>query len=208
MVRYRRFVRQIAGPCWVLVCLAGPVLADDHRILTPQEWANMSEPLTRIWFKSFCFTVVVEYLVIYSWLRWPRKAWAKLFGWVLVVNLITHPALHIFSFGSYRLVLPPPPWPRPEDAPGGNKFYATAPIFGPEYLFALELVVLAVEFLLLKRIFRRLHRNGTLDGPVSPLQTFTIAFAANAASFFFGWAGRYYGDELTLIGEMTDIEER
>ncbi|MEW6529512.1 MAG: hypothetical protein AB1473_01670 [Thermodesulfobacteriota bacterium] len=54
------------------------------------------------------------------------------------------------------------------------------------YLFAIELLVIAIEFGVLMWVFSQMHHSGKLDHPVTALRTAVIAVIANVASFILG----------------------
>jgi hypothetical protein len=119
----------------------------------------------------FCFTVLVEYLVGLCLLGWSKVSKPRLFGWVLIVNVITNPAaqLILIRLGNPQL------W-------GHQKAFWVVAVL-------IELAVVAVEFLLLRRIFDRMYHHGNLSHRVTPRRVFIIALAANGASFVLGLVG-------------------
>ena len=53
-------------------------------------------------------------------------------------------------------------------------------------LLVIELLVVIVEYALLRLVFRSLHKAGKLDGPVTAGRTLKIAVLANLASLVLG----------------------
>lgn len=121
---------------------------------------------------AFALTVVTEYLVTYLCLRRPRKAAARLFLWVLAVNVATNPT---FQAGTYFL----------EDI---LELFAVPPNSTPGQLsliFGFELIVVTVESIILNWVFGRFHHEGIIEGPVAARRTVTIVILSNMASFIF-----------------------
>jgi hypothetical protein len=115
----------------------------------------------------FCPTVIVEYIIVSCLLGWPAKGRMQLFLWVLFLNTITVPA-----------------------AEAAWLFIADPLALGSEMIFlallcVIELIVVIVQFFLLRWIFTRMLRRGLLDRPVTAGRTFMISLVANAASFLF-----------------------
>lgn len=118
-----------------------------------------------------CFTVLVEYLVALSLLGWRGVAKLRLFGWIVFVNLLTNiPA----QFAVIYI---------------GRATRMMGALWGVTLL--IELAVVALEFLLLYRIFARMYRRGELSHPVTSYKAFSISLIANAASFAVGYVIGY-----------------
>jgi len=131
--------------------------------------------LVRLYFGAFAHifvaTVAVEYLVVYVLLGRPAKAWTQLFFYIMLVNLITKPAAHLSML-----------------------FIGDPDLLGSTTRALLvdgiiELVVVTVEFGLMKWIFGSMYRRGVLQEPVTAKRTILIAAVANVASFAFGVVG-------------------
>ena len=154
------------------VCWVGSALANDvHPPVSVYGQLTDGEIKALLFALVLCFalTVLVEYLVVYLLLRRSVKEWKRLFFWVLVVNLITNPAAVL-----------------------GSLFVGDPVILGSGALAILllctiELLVVTVEFIILRRAFGRMHLCGVLDKPITAKRTLFISLLANVASFFFGW---------------------
>jgi len=120
---------------------------------------------------EFLLTVVVEYLVIYLMLGRPSKARMPLLFYLTLVNLITNPATQLGIFFVADPVLL---------GSSGKAFLV---------LCLIELVAMTTEFCLLTLVFGRMYRRGVLKVDVTAKRTVVIVFAANVASFLFGFVG-------------------
>ena len=116
--------------------------------------------LTSPFFMVFYATVIIEYLVVYFFLRPFLRSKLKLFLWILLVNAITNPVFQIVAV----LLIP------------------TLII-----LLLLEILVVIVEFNILKWILGRMLRSGDLTEPLSSQRIFVISLTANLASFLVGY---------------------
>lgn len=165
----------------VSVCLANDI---------PANWATMSKIEKLQWEKQmdpgifwfgawaemsfcFCFTLVVEYLVVLLFLGWKSVSKGSLFGWILLVNLLTNPVAQC-------LVIK---WGAPGPSGSLTKFWLVTGL--------VELVVVAVEFLLLMQAFNQMRDNWSLSRKVTAREALAMAVVANAASFFLGLAASH-----------------
>lgn len=114
---------------------------------------------------SFFATVVVEFVVIYIFLGRPSTARGWLFLRVMLIHLISYPLAQI---GVVFL-------PSPGDA--------HIPLMAISRLCVVELLVVVLDYALLKRVFAAMHRTGKLGKKVSNRRTLKIAFAANFTTF-------------------------
>ena len=151
----------------ILMCAVGSCLADGAPWPQRSNYEEAAhEPGATAFgvFVFFCITMVIEYLVVYACLLRLTKDGVALFGSVLFVNVITNPAAQcVMMFFGDPMVLPSDAW-----------CYTV--------ICAVELVVVAVEFVLFRWIFGRMYRHGTLGEPVTVRRTLIIAMAANVAS--------------------------
>jgi hypothetical protein len=173
MIQYTRWAQAILGLCCTLMYCTGSAFANGGPSTLFHEEVAYDALFwnSSLFAEMFLATVAVEYAVVYFMLGRPAKASMQLLGWVLFVNVITNPAaqLGLLCLGDPVL------W--------GSDTLAWVMIG------IVELIVVAVEFCLLKWIFGRMNRRGRLDEPVSTRRTFAIALVANAASFVCGIVG-------------------
>jgi len=113
-------------------------------------------------------TTAVEYGVIYWMLGRPAKARLRFLFSLLLVNVITNPPVQLATFFIPDLFRPR--------------------LLGELLLMLgiVELVVVLVEFGLLRWIFGRMYRGGALNEAITVKRTFLIALTANLASFVVG----------------------
>lgn len=167
MQRYARFL-QWSVVFWSAACCVTSCLADGAPMPFYQEAAGR-DPLDpgflSILLVGLVSTVLVEYLVVYLLLGRPTKSRTRLFVWVLLINVITNPAAQLTILYVADPVLL------------GSANLANL-VFG-----ITELLVVIVEFWLLKWAFGRMYRRGVLTQPVAATRTFVISLAANTASF-------------------------
>ena len=110
-------------------------------------------------------TVLIEYLTAFLLLGMPVKAALPLFIYNLFLNTIT---ISLIQLGV---------------------FYIAHPVLLGSYelglagALSIEALIVITEMRLLMLIFRRMHRLGSLDSPVSKTRAFVIAIFANLASF-------------------------
>lgn len=183
-MRRSRFISLILVVIATSVWSVGSGLADDM----PPPWVTNPDLLRSemrvdpviAWLRIYCvmvfclcFTVFVEYLVVLCLLGWRGVSKSRLFGWMLFVNLITNPVAQctLIYLGDPQL------W-------GSPKAYWIA-------IALIEPTVVFLEFSILRRIFDRMYRQGSLGNPVAPRRVFIISVAANGASFSLGLAADY-----------------
>ena len=155
MLRKKQLVQMIFGVC--LLWLSGDGLS--YANMGPRgPFIDYIYPRSPFYIGYYA-TVIIEYLVIYVFLRSCLKSKLKLFLWVLLVNAISNPAFQLLIAS------------------------LTLDIIG---VLLSEILVVFVEFLVLKWIFRRMHRTGDLTEPVTNRHTFTISLIANMVSFVVG----------------------
>jgi hypothetical protein len=172
----------------ILIFGVGPSFSD-MIVLGPAETAAAFAP---VFAAAFCVTVVVEFVIIYLLLGRPTQSRKWLFVQVLYINLISYPAASI-GFFCWSAIN-----------------YHTAP---HTQLFVIEILVVLLEWGLLMRILKTMHRTGRLDAPVGPRSTLKIAFAANFATCLLGLLAGFAvfvgGGIVTVIavfGAMITIE--
>ncbi len=103
--------------------------------------------------KVFCATVLIESIVIYTFLRWPKKAAISLFFWILVVNLITNPAV---QFGFLFL---------------GDDIVLGSIALALVMICVIEFAVVLLEWLFFTLFFRRMHSRKVIDEAISAKRT-------------------------------------
>jgi hypothetical protein len=169
--RYNRLAPYLF--CFWLIFIHGlaPCFADD--VAAPFDFLRDPKitgySRAQIFALNFFATVIIEYVVICWFFAWSKKVMAKLLFAVVVLNIITNPA-----------------------AQAGAIFFATSlesETLAWTMIWIIEFLVVAVEFGLLKWIFRYMYRQGALDEEVTPKRTLLIAAVANLASFAFGFLG-------------------
>ncbi|WP_041286262.1 hypothetical protein [Desulfomonile tiedjei] len=109
-------------------------------------------------------TIVVECLVAYAFLRWPRKTTIHLFFWILVINVITSP---IAPFGPFIL-----------KTSGILKFGDNTPAI----MLISEFIVGFLEWVFLYWICTRMRINKVIDEHVTEERAFLIVLVGNIAS--------------------------
>jgi len=130
---------------------------------------------------TFCATVVVEFAIIYLLLGRPYEAKGWLFLRVLLIHLISYP----LAQAGFFFLFPPD---------------SHVPFPVVLRLCVIEALVVALEYLLLKRVFDAMHRIGRLRYPVNHWRVLKISFAANMVTFVFaiiGWV--LYGDLIRIL---------
>jgi hypothetical protein len=182
MLPSRKIVQIVSAICFTLVCCVGAASADGGTVVPFYQdvfghssvWESIRDlfaAYSMLFTLIFCATVAVEFLVVFFLLGRPAKARRSLFIYMVLINIVTNPPAQI----SMLFVGDP-------DLLGSSKL---------AYLvdFLIELVVIAVEFGLLRWTFGRMRRGGVLDEPVTATRTFVIAVVANVASFAIGVVG-------------------
>jgi hypothetical protein len=108
-------------------------------------------------------TIVVECLVAYAFLSWPRKATIHLFFWILVINVITSPI-----------------------APFGPFIFKISRILNfrdnPPAIVICEFIIGFLEWVFLYWICTRMRINKVIDEHVTEERAFLIVLAGNIAS--------------------------
>lgn len=168
MHRLHRAVRFISGLWLMLMLGTGTALANGIPTFSSQLRALGVPRMGAIILSTYIATVVVEYGVLYLFLRRLMTPGAWLLPWVLLVNLVTNPVAQLV-------------WIYFKDW--------LDPLDHNLLLYGIELAVVAVEFLLFRWIFGRMCDRSALAAPVTERRTLTIVLAANVASFLFAAAG-------------------
>ncbi len=172
MQRLRQPVRLVSG-LWVMLMLGtGTAFANGVPIYhSNYEKAPDIGFMSVICLATYIATAMVEYGVIYLFLRRLMTYGAGILSWVLLVNLATNPVSQ-FVWLHFRERLDP--------------------VDRVLMLSGIELAVVAVEFLFFRWIFRRMYHSGVLAEPVTERRALTIVLAANVASLVFAAAGLIY----------------
>ncbi|MEW6529403.1 MAG: hypothetical protein AB1473_01120 [Thermodesulfobacteriota bacterium] len=177
MPRYTRLVPLASTGLMILYgvgstfAAAGPAVPFYKEILAHSSAWEILAIYSKLLTVIFGATVTVEYLTVYFLLGRPAKVRIKLFFYIVLVNMVTNPAAQ-FSM----LFLGDP------DLVGSAELALVVTC-------VIELVVVTVEYGLLRWLFGRMHRRGALDKPVTATRTFLISLVANAASFAIGVVG-------------------
>jgi hypothetical protein len=167
-----RFSMFLFGVFFALVgsCLANPIY---------QPFTGMSVTALIGWGSSiflvgFLPSVLIEYTVIYFFLKRPKLTRWPLFKVVLLINLVTIPSAQVLWWYLVLVV-----------GLGSFPYHIEIPIL------LLESLVCVSEFFFLKWQFARFTRRGFLREPVPLQRTLLAALTANVMSFVVGLPGAW-----------------
>jgi hypothetical protein len=172
MSRHTGFIRPMIAVCAISVL--GPLTSFADDIPLPlKDFLQRPQALgysrVEILFQNFAATVVIEYLVICTFLGWPARALPGILFWVLVINVITNPVSQVTAIHFGKAM--------------------TSEEAAWAMVCLIELLIVIVEFSFLWAILARMYSQGALDEVVTPERTLLTVVAANLASFLFGFVG-------------------
>jgi hypothetical protein len=168
---------------FIFVCGAGLCHANG---VAPYRPSGDPYAVTTVVLMVFALTVFVECLVIDRLLGRPPEARRSLALWVLLINMVTNPAMQLFyyCFGYHpkaaaSAIANVLPW---AGASAPDTILVIAETAGP---VAIEVAVVALEFVLFRKVFAHLYRCDRIEHPVGPGRTLWLVTAANVASYLF-----------------------
>ena len=166
----------ILGLWFISLCSAASSLADGglaapfYKEISPT-WDFLILAYFGAFAHIFFITAAVEYLIVYLLLGRPTRGRIQLIFYIMLANVITKPAGH-----SAMLFIADP------DLLGSRTLERLA-------VFIIELVILVVEFGIMRLTFHWMYCRGLIHEPVTARRTILIAALANVASFAFGLVG-------------------